>query len=126
MLITRKSNRPSDNSSFRSRFRGASGGAFALRQYLRCREEFYQCIVVSVVQICFVVFLLMFGRTMHRLFAAHGRELSNWVEIICLTVLLAFIVIMARRAFRNVKSIMPLRQEMRRLYEESRKPEEGI
>ena len=124
MLISRISRKPSDNSPYMSRFRGTGGGAFALRQYLRCREEFYQRIVVSIVQTCFVVFLLMFARTVHRLFESHGQDLSNWVEIGCQALLAVFIIFMARRAIRNALDIRSLRQEMKRLYEESRRPDD--
>jgi hypothetical protein len=123
MLISRISRKPSDNSPYKSRFRGAGGGAFALRQYLRCREEFYQRIVMTIVQTCFVIFLLMFARTLHRLFVAHGQDLSIGVEIVCQALLLVFIIFMARRAVRNALDIKMLRHETKRLYEESRRTE---
>jgi len=126
MLISRKSRKPSDDSPYKSRFRGAGGGAFALRQYLRCREEFYQRIVVTIVQTCFVVFLLMFARTTHRLFVSHGQDLSIWVEVGCQALLAVFILFMARRAIRNALDIKYLHQETKRLYEESRRSEDGL
>lgn len=115
MLITRKSHRPSDGSPYRSRFRKPDSGAFSLRQYLRCREEFYQRIVVSCVQIIFVVLLLMFGRTLHHMFDTHGRDLPVWVEIICQGLLLLFALIFVRRIVTNVRGLRPLRGEMARL-----------
>lgn len=121
MLITRKSRRPSEDSPYRSRFRGSGGGAFALRQYLRAREEVYQRIVVTGVQAVFVVFMLLFARTVHRLFEAHGQDLSNWVEIGFLGLILGSTALVARRAVRNIKEIRELRVEVKRLHEESRR-----
>jgi ABC-type nickel/cobalt efflux system permease component RcnA len=118
MLITRKSHRPSDDSPFRSRFREPGSGAFALRQFLRCREEFYQRIVVTVVQGCFAVVLVMFGRTLHRMFQSHGQDLPVWVELICQGLLLGIVLLILRRVVRNARGIRSLREEMRRLRRE--------
>ena len=112
MLITRKSRKPSDDSSFRSRFRDPGSGAFSLRQYIRCREEFYQRIVVTVVQACFVIFLLMFCRALHLMFKSHGQGVAGWVEIVCQVLLLLFILLFVRRVVNNVRNIKSLRGEM--------------
>ncbi len=119
MLITRKSSRPGDNSPYRSRFRGSGSGAFSLRQYLRCREEFYQRIVVTVVQACFVFFLLMFSRTLHRMFETHGQYVAGWVEILCQVLLLLFVLLFARRVVNNIRNIKWLRGEVARLRRET-------
>ncbi len=119
MLITRKSRKPSDDSPFRSRFRSGDGAAFALRQYMRAREEVYQRVVVTAVQAVFAVFLLLFARTLHQLFSAHGRDLSNWVEIVCQGVLLLVVGVVIRRVVRNIREIRELRQELKALREDS-------
>ena len=119
MLISRKSRRPSDDSPFRSRFRRGDGAAFALRQYMRAREEVYQRVVMTGVQALFAVFLLLFARTLHQLFVSHGRDLSNWVEIVCQGVVLLFVAVLVRRVVRNIYEIKELRRDVKRLREES-------
>ncbi len=123
MLITRKSHRPSDGTPYRSRFRAPDSGAFALRQYLRCREEFYQRIVVACVQAVFVVLLLMFGRTLHQMFEIHGKGLPLWVEIICQGLLLLFALLFVRRIVNNVRGLRSLRGEMSRLRRDVDRPD---
>lgn len=125
MLITRRSRKPSEDSPFRSRFLRGDGGAFALRQYLRAREEVYQRIVTTVVQAVFALFLLLFARTMHRLFEAHGRDLSSWVEGICLGLVLVTVALVLRRVVRNVREIKELRADVKRLHEESRREQQA-
>ncbi|MBU0743329.1 hypothetical protein KKG45_13095 [bacterium] len=119
MLITRKSRKPSDDSPFRSRFRDPGSGAFSLRQYLRCRDELFQRIVVTVVQSCFVVFLVMFSRTLHRMFESHGQGVAGWVEIVCQVLLLLFVLLFVGRVVNNVRNIKWLRGEMTRLRRET-------
>jgi len=115
MLITRKSRRPSDDSPYRSRFRDPGSSAFSLRQYLRCREEVVQRIVVTAVQACFAVLLVLFGRTLHHMFASHGRDVPGWVELVALALLLLVVLLLVVRIVRNVRGIGELRAEMARL-----------
>ena len=115
MLITRKSRRSSDDSPYRSRFRDPGSGAFSLRQYLRCREEVVQRIVITAVQACFAVLLVLFGRTLHRMFASHGEGVPGWVELVALALVLIFVLLLVVRIVRNIRGIGELRTEMARL-----------
>jgi hypothetical protein len=113
MLISKKSRRQSE--VFASRFRDGAGAEFPVRRYLRCREDFASGLVHLVLLTAFLVTLAGFGRTIDRLFTAHGDDLSPWFRrgaflllgVICLSVL--------RRIYYKVAALKELRGEMKSL-----------
>lgn len=115
MRISRNSRTTGRDHPFRSRFEGGDADLFPLRQYLRCREEFVQRIIVSVVQAGFMVALVLLARTIHMAFEKHGGGAPGWVEPLSLAGVGLMAVLVVRRLVTNVRQAMELRQDMKRL-----------
>lgn len=116
MLISKRSRRSSDR--FESRFKGGAEGVdFPVRQYMRCREDLASGAVHALLLLAFLVTIVLFGRTLDRLFDNHGADLSPWARrgvfflwaIFCLSVL--------RRFYYKVRALGEIRREMRELRE---------
>lgn len=117
MRISKKSTTHDRDNPFRSRFEG-DGDSFPLRQMLRCREEFVQRCVLSVVQTGFGVALVMLGMTIHRAFVRHGADAPGWVEPVSLGLVAFVLLLVVRRVVNNVREAVALRGEIRRYREE--------
>ena len=110
MLISKRSRRKS--SQFDSRFRDGSGGGFPLRQYLRCKEDFFSGIVHVGLWCVFIVTLILFGRTVDQLFRNHGQDLSPWFHRMALAAMAIFILSVMRRLYYKVVELRDIRREM--------------
>ena len=111
MLISKRSPRKSE--VFVSRFRdGADGVEFPVRQYLRCREDLASGVVHLVLLLAFLVTVLLFGRTLDRLFAAHGEDLGPWYRRGALLLWAVFALSVLRRLYYKVCSLREIRREM--------------
>ena len=116
MLITKRSRRRSE--IFDSRFRDGKGVDFPLRQYLRCREDFFSSIVHLVVLAAFVVTLCFFATTVGHLFDKHGSHLHSFYRWGAMGLVWLFALVLVRRLFRKFGYLRETRQEMKRLQEE--------
>lgn len=118
MLISRKSRRKSD--LFESRFRDGSGVDFPLRQYLRCKEEFYASFVHFLVLGLFAVILCIFSVTLNNIFLNHGADLKPMYRWLALGLMVVFVLSVIRRLFFQVQYMRELRVEMQVLQSEFR------
>ena len=124
MRISKKSTTRDREHPFRSRFAGEAE-AFPLRQQLRCREEFVQRCILTVVQTGFGVALVMLGLTIHRALVRHGTTAPDWVEPVSLGLVGLVLLLVVRRVVNNVREAFALRAEMHRLDAEIRDLQEG-
>ncbi len=120
MLIMKRSRKPGD--SYRSRFRDGGGVDFPLRQYLRCRDDFFSGTVHFVVLAAFVVSLVFFGRTMNDLFDSHGGHLNPWFRRGAMLMLGLFVLLMARRLLLKFRYLRETRAEMLAMKAQLRTP----
>lgn len=124
MLISRRSRKSrGTDSPFKSRFRQAEAD-FPLRQYLRCRDEFTQRVIQSIVLCGIIVALILFGRTLHHLFERHGALVSPWYERFAIFALALVCLFIARRIWRHLVALIELRTEMRSLRAKIHEPSE--
>lgn len=110
MLISKRSPRTSER--FSSRFGDGAPGDFALRQYLRLREDLQVQSVHAALTALLAVLLLVFGRALDGLFLAHGAHLSPWYRrgLWFLVVILALSVL--RRLYYKLVELRQIRREM--------------
>ena len=113
MLISKRSRRESE--LFRSRFRDDGGVDFPVRQYLRAREDFASGLVHLALLAAFLVTIALFGRTLDRLFDAHGADLSPWYRRGALALWVLFCLSVLRRLYYKVCSLREIRREMAEL-----------
>ncbi len=112
MPISKRSPRKSEQ--FTSRFRGGDVD-FPVRQYLRGREDLASGMVHVFLLAAFLVTLVVFGRTVDRLFEAHGADLNPWYRRGALLLLGLFCLSVLRRLYYKVCSLRELRRELREL-----------
>ncbi|HPF69591.1 MAG TPA: hypothetical protein PLQ13_02875 [Candidatus Krumholzibacteria bacterium] len=110
MLISKRSRRTSEQ--FSSRFRDGQGVEFPLRQYLRCREDFATTMVHAALLAAFLVTVLLFGRTLDRLFDVHGAHLNPWYKRGAFLLWGFFALSVLRRLCYKVLSLREIRREM--------------
>ncbi|MBE0564658.1 MAG: hypothetical protein IH621_01765 [Krumholzibacteria bacterium] len=110
MLISKRSRRRSE--VFTSRFGDGAGVEFPVRQYLRCRENFASGLVHLALLGAFLVTLGYFGRTLDRLFDAHGEDLNPWFRRGALALWVVFCLSVLRRLYYKVCALRGIRREM--------------
>jgi len=110
MLISKRSRRKS--AVFESRFRDGGGVDFPVRQYLRCREDLFSSSVHAALLAAFLVTLVLFGRTLGRLFDAHGADLSPWYRRGAFALLGLFCVAILVRFLAKLAALRGIRREM--------------
>lgn len=110
MLISKRSPRKSD--LFASRFRDGQGVEFPLRQYMRCREDFATGVLHAALLAAFLLTVVLFGRTLDRLFDVHGADLNPWYRRGALVLWGLFCLSVLRRLCYKVFSLKEIRREM--------------
>jgi hypothetical protein len=111
MLISKKSRRASDR--FESRFKGGAEGVdFPVRRYMRCREDLASSAVHAALMLAFLVTIVLFGRTLDRLFDNHGADLSPWARRGVFVLWGVFCLSVARRLYYKVLALREIRREM--------------
>ncbi len=114
MRTSRKSRTSVRENPFRSRFEG-DADLFPLRQSMRCREEFVQRLVLSLVQAGFLTALVLLIWSIHRAFVRHGTHAAAWIEPACLLLVVFTALSLARKIVSNVRDALLARAEYKRL-----------
>ena len=83
-----------------------------MRQYLRCREEFWTGILKAILLAAFGVTMVFFARTIGGLFEAHGAHLSPWYRRLVQFGLGVVILLIAGRIWAKIRQVREVRQEM--------------
>jgi len=110
MLISKRS--PRRSALFSSKFRDGRGTDFPVRQYLRCRDDFFSGILYAILTLVFLVTLAGFTRSIAGLFDHHGAELSPLYRYLSLGLMGLFMLSVLRRLYYKVIDLFAIRQEM--------------
>jgi hypothetical protein len=112
MLISRKSRRRSDR--FQSRFAEGSP-KFFVRQYMRCREDFFTGILQVVVLAAIMVAIFVLAVTLWQVFRTHGQDVSPWTARAIPVGVAGLGLLLLMRVIRRLRQLKEIRQEMRQL-----------
>ncbi len=112
MLISKRSRR--ESKLFKSRFGDPQSLDFALRQYHRCREEYYSTILHGVLLLAFGVLVALFGRSVWHLFIRHGEQAAPIWRYLSLGVVLLMLGSIIRRVVGKVAELRELKRDMAR------------
>ena len=124
MRITKRSRRRSE--LFDSRFRTGGAADFPLRQYLRCREDFFAGIVHAALLLVFLIVIIMFTGTIDDLFRVHGQHLRPAYRYIVLGLMVLFSLFVLRRLYYKVRELRSIRLEMTALQARFRQDDDEV
>jgi hypothetical protein len=109
MLITKRSSRRSG--PFRSRFADGMPD-FPIRQYQRCREDFFSGILQAVILGALTVSVGVFGLTVWRVLQKHAPGLHPWLLRGVGSALILLVLVTIWRLGRRIGDLREIRREM--------------
>lgn len=112
MLISKRSRR--ESKLFKSRFGDPQSLDFALRQYHRCREEYYSTFLHGILLLAFGVLVALFGRAVWHLFIRHGEQAAPIWRYLSLGAVMLMLASIIRRVVGKVADLKELRRDMER------------
>jgi uncharacterized membrane protein len=95
---------------------------FPLRQYRRCRDDFFTGVVQTVLLLALVVAFAVFTRTLWMVLQRHSSAVSPWFSRLIVLALCIMVLAGLWRVWRRLQALREIRREMKMLRQQLQPP----